>query len=185
MKSITLMPYTKVDGIPTFRNSELSTIYTRAFEEGWGLAMFDDGIIKEAEGFVEHVTSPTVMFWGVLHEDELMGFCYINRIEKTHGHLHFGFFKKWWGRYPEIMEAGRKAMETLLVQEFNGKPLFELLLGVYPAWNKHVLAYVHRQGAKTVTHIPNLVWSESKGYSVPGTIVSITREDLKWRCTQE
>ena len=179
MDSITLMPYTTRDGIPTFRNSELANIYARVFKEGWGLTMFDDGWCNKAQDWVEHITSPVVMFWGVYHEQELMGFFYINRIEKTYGHLHFGFFKAWWGKYPEIMAAGKKALSLLLVQEYNGKPLFELLLGMYPAWNKHLLAYIKRHGAKVGEEIPHLIWSASKGESLPGRIAAITKEDLK------
>ncbi len=178
MDSITLMPYTIRDGVPTFRDSELANIYLRVIGEGWGEAMFDDGYINSPKEFVDYFTSNEVMFWGVHHEEELIGFCYVNRIEKTYAHLHFGFFKKWWGRYPEIMAAGRKALEMLLVKEYNGKPLFELLIGMYPSWNEHLLSYVRRQGAHTVTKVPHLIWSEAQGKSVEGTIVSITREDL-------
>lgn len=179
MKEITLMPYTKRDGIPTFRNSEITNIYSRVIEEGWGVAMFDDGYINDAQDFSRYITSPNVMFWGVYYEEELIGFCYVNRIEKTYAHLHFGFFKKWWGRSEVINAAGQQALEMLLIKEYEGKPMFELLIGVYPSWNVHVLAYVHKFGAHTVTTVPHLVWSESQGKSVEGTIVSITREDLE------
>ncbi|MCK4819084.1 hypothetical protein KA005_25145 [bacterium] len=179
MKEIALIPYIKRDGIPTFRNSEIRDIYTRVKAEGWVKVIFDDGYITNAEDFERYITSPDVLFWGVYYGEELIGFCYVNRIEKTHAYLHFGFFKKWWGRSEVINEAGRQGLEILLVKDYEGKPMFELLMGMYPSWNVHVLAYVHKFGAHTVTKVPHLIWSESQGKSVEGTIVSITREDLE------
>ena len=178
MKNIFFMPYVKKDGIPTFCNSEIANMYHRAFDEGWGFQMFHDGSIRNVAHFVEYITGPGVMFWGVYYKAELMGFFYVNRIERTNAHLHFAFFKKWWGT-TESIQAGRQALQLLLATEYDGKTMFELILGVYPSWNKHVLAYVHRFGAHTVTEIPHLIWSEKKGKSVEGTIVSVTREDLE------
>lgn len=172
------MPYTKKDGVPTFRNSEMANMYNRAFEEGWGEQMFHDGAIQNVQQFVQYTTGPGVLFWGVYFKEELIGFFYLNRIEKTNAHLHFAFFKKWWAT-AESIQAGQQALRLLLTDEYNGQPMFDLILGVYPSWNKHVLAYVHRFGAHTVTEIPHLVWSMKKGKSVEGTIVSVTREDLE------
>ena len=179
MNSITLMPYTKVDGVPTFRDSEIEDVYSRVCREGWGDKMWHDGTLNSPQEFLAHIKSNSTMFWGVYHENELMGFFWVNRIYMTHAFLHFAFFKKWWGRYPEIMSAGKKALELLLVEEFNGKPLFDLILGMYPSWNKHVLSYVLRHGAKVAESIPNLVWSKRDGKSVEGVIVSIVKGDIK------
>lgn len=178
MNKYVTVPYVKPDGIPTFRNSELAEMYNRADREGWLNQMFHDGTVKNEIDFVKHVTAPHVMFWGLFCEGELMGFFYVNRIERTCAHLHFAFFSKWWAT-PESLKGGRRVLETLLVDDVDGRPLFELLLGAYPSWNKHVLAYVHKFGAHTVTEVPHLMWSERKGKSVEGTIVSITREDLQ------
>ena len=92
--------------------------------------------------------------------------------------FNFAFFKKWWGRYPEIMSAGKKALELLLVKEFKGRSLFDLILGMFPQCNTHALNYVLRLGAHTVTEIPNLLWSKKEQKSIPGIIVSITKEDI-------
>jgi len=179
MDSITLMPYVRKDGIPTFRDSEIKKIYTRAFDEGWGFEMFHDGSIRNADHFVQYITSDKVMFWGVFKDTELIGFFWLNRIEKTHAYLHFGFFKAYWGQYEDILVAGKKALTMLLVQDYDGKPMFDLILGMYPSWNIHVLSYVKKFGARTLGEIPNLVWSETQGKSIPGTIVAVTREMLK------
>ena len=178
MEKISFMPYTKRDGVPTFRDSEIAKMHDRAFEEGWGEQMFHDGTIQDADHFAQYITGPGVLFWGVYLKEELIGFFYVNRIEITNAHLHFAFFKRWWAT-PESIEAGRQALRLLLVDEYSGQPMFDLIIGVYPSWNKHVLAYVHRFGAHTVTEIPHLMWSEKKGKSVEGTIVSITRGDLE------
>ena len=178
MDKIVLVPYVRKDGIPTLRDSEIKDMYTRAYKEGWGKHIFYDGLLNTPEEFVQYVTDPYIMFWGIYSEADLMGFVYVNRIEKTNAHIHYAFFKKWWGT-PELHAASRKALELLLVDEYNGKPLFEVINGMTPSYNKHAVNHMNTFGVHTVGKIPHLLWSEKSGKSMEGTVTYITREDLE------
>jgi len=176
---ITFLPYTKRDGIPTFRNSEIKDMYLRAIREGWHDQIFHDGSITNADAFVQYITGTGVLFWGIYHENDLMGFVWANRIEKTHCYCHFGFFKKWWGRDSILTRTGKQFMDMLLIQKYPKETMFDLVLGMYPSTNTHVTAFMKRLGARQFVEIPNLIYDNVNDKSIDGTIVVTTREDLK------
>lgn len=149
----------------------------QAYEEGWGEDMFHDGTIATCLEFVEYVTSSYVMFWVVYCGNEPLAFVWLNRIEQTYAYLHFGVFKKWWST-EESVEAGKQVLEMLLVEEFGGgKPMFELILGMLPSWNRHAIRYIRRLGAKIIAcEVPHLMWSVFHGKSINGTIVYIDKD---------
>jgi len=174
---IVLVPYAVKDGIPTFRNSELARMYQQVYEEGWGPELFNDGSINSVDDFVSCMVSPGVMFWGLFCNNELMAIAWLNRIERTHAHVHYGIFKNW-RKSAEVAEAQRMFFDQMLAQEYNGKTLFEVIIASTPVTCTRMFPLLDRLGFRRVGEIPNYIWSDKLQCSVTGVISCITREDL-------
>lgn len=173
------MPYTVVDGIPTFKDSDLSRIYKRLVYEGIEPLLFHDGAINNEQDFISMIRNPNTLFWTITYEEKDVGFFWLNRLEKTHAYCHFTGYTEWWGRVITVV-AGREAMRMLLTaKDTEGEYFWHTIMGMVPTSNVFAIDYLKRVGLETLGEVPNLIWSKEKSEPVPGTVMYITRELLE------
>lgn len=166
----TFIPYCQVDGIPTYKDSELADLYDR-LDEGTRAIVFSDGKINSADDFVTYLRSGDCCFWNCWYRGNNVGFFWINRIETTHAYFHYTFFREHWGRKTTV-PVGKAVLRFILDQ-------VPLLLAMTPATNRLNRAYAKAIGCTEVGVIPNLMWDARSGESVPGALLRITREDIE------
>jgi RimJ/RimL family protein N-acetyltransferase len=164
-----LLPYTKVDGIPTMRDSEIKFLYDKCFDEGVGRILFHDGAIESADQFLAHVKSFQSLFWAIFYEGKPFGFFWLNRLEKTHAYCHFVSYPDYWGKGIGV-EAGKRAMAICT-------DIFPTIMGMIPSSNIIAIDYLKRVGLKEVGEIENLM-TDIMGNPVTGTMLYITKEML-------
>lgn len=169
-----LVPYAKVDGIPTFKNSELADLYDQLVEEKLVDILLHDGSINTPEQFVQYLTeAKDNLFYVVLDTkvNQPAAIFWVNRIEQTHCYCHFCVFKKWHGSGVTV-QMGRLAMAHLFSIGFH------TVMGMLPESNRAARDYLLRVGLKDVGKVPNLIWSKDKNAPVAGHLMYITKEDL-------
>jgi len=174
-KDIVFLPYVRIDGIPTLRDSEILALWDRAEKEGWVDQLFHDGNISNRVQFLQYIISPGTLFFVCYFKGDICGFFWLNRLEITHAYCHFAFFKKYWNRKVNI-PIGKTAMRML----FNSSKLnFELILGMLPGSNTRAIQYAKNVGFKFVGKIPNLLFSAKEGKPVEGVLVQLSKKDLQ------
>jgi len=164
------LPYTVIDGIPSMSNSYIKGIYDRCVESGLEEILFHDGSINDADDFMNHVTNLGTMFWAIFYRKKMVGFFWLNRLEKTHAYCHFAAFPEIWGR-GLAEEAGKQAMTIALKH-------FSMIIGMIPADNQVAIDYLGRVGLTDLADVPNLLWSKKLECPITGKLMCITREDL-------
>lgn len=173
MKRIHIMPFTNVDGIRTFRDSEIEGFYNRIIKEGWEDVVFYDGTIRSGKHFCAIMKDGRSILHVVYYRGLPAALVWLNRFEQTHCYVHWTFFKcvSNFKAHKEIGEAVIKFM----FDEYE----IQLLMGITPSFNKLALRFLKSIGLKTYGEIPNILWNEKKGKAIPGQMMFINREDVK------
>lgn len=167
------IPYTQVDGVPTFKDSEIIGLYQRIWDEGLGPTLFHDGSIKNAAHFLQLMKGSGTILHVVVEEDgHPVALWWLNRIEQTHAYCHFCAFIELFAT-PDTKKIGKDAMKIC----FDGMG-FKVIMGMLPSTNVIAIRYLGKVGMHVLGTVPNLMHTES-GDGVEGTILYITREDLK------
>jgi hypothetical protein len=167
------VPYTTVDGIPTFKDSDILGLYRRVYEEGLGDQLFYDGSIKDEQQFLQLMKSPGAILHVVLApDDHPVAMWWLNRLERTHATCHFTLFVELFGTKDRV-PIGKEAMRICF--DHLG---YEVIMGMTPSDNKFALGYARKVGFKEVGEVPHYLWSK-EGHSITCTMQYITRKDLR------
>lgn len=173
MAKFSILPYVQVDGVPTFRDSEILALYDRVFKDEIDHLVFHDGGVQSREHFLELVkTGKCHLYVPMDAKGQPMGMVWINRLEMTSCHVHFVFFRRYWGT-ELIVDVGKAITHDLLQS-------FPVLLGRIPWWNDHAQVYAQKCGWREIATIDHLIWSEKEQKTIIGVVVCITREDLDY-----
>jgi RimJ/RimL family protein N-acetyltransferase len=173
-----IVPYTKIDGIPTFRDSDIRELYLRVERQKLRDILFHDGSIMSADDWSRYITGPGVLLFIVIRGDDKLGFFWLNRIERTTAFIHFCAFKEVWGTKIPV-NSGRRALSLLLnMRDADGNFLWHTIMGMTPEGFRVQLRYIRRCGMKVVGTVPNLMWDHRSGKPKSGILSFITREGL-------
>lgn len=169
---IELIPYMLIDGIPTFKDSEIMGFYARMEEEGTAPTVFSDGTINNALDFLAVMKSSLNMLFIIFVDGEQSGVMWLNRFEARFARLHFCLFSNQWGKnsIPIGTEVRRIVMNW---KDKEGNYLYDLLLGIIPSSNRVAIRYVKKCGGVIQGEIPNT--AIEKGKSVSGTVIYYKR----------
>lgn len=177
MEKIVLMPYTRRDGIPTFRNSELAAFFDRMEEDGWLRGYVHDQTITDRDAFVYHITQGNCMFWCAYVGTDPVGVFWLNRFEGRNARGHFVFLKDVWGTDIPI-RVGREIIQLWVETEYKGSTLFDTVIGVMPETNPHAISYIERLGGKSLGKVYNYFRDENDE-CVAGVFIYFTKGCLK------
>lgn len=157
---IRIMPYTKLDGIPTFKDSVIMGIYDRIIKEGKEY-VFQDGTIPDREVFLLTMKSPQTFLYVGYEDNELALIIWLNRFEGAMARLNWCAFDGVSLR--DKIKIAKNLLESLTLS-------FDLLIGYTPASNKAAIKFVKVCGGKVVGTVPDLIWNEEKQESEAGVI---------------
>jgi hypothetical protein len=149
-----IVPYTHIDGVPTFTDSDLMSFYDQMKSDGTVDDVFAQGDARNRFEFLDLVKSPGNIFHVVLSpgEKKVFGVFWINRFEMKTARMHFCVFKEFWKLSDELIKVSAEYIYNLSA---NGFPLFTVLIGVTKSSATHVINYICRNGGSIVGEIPD------------------------------
>ena len=150
-----LVPYAELNGFRTIPDDELEDIFQRMQSEGLDKIVFYSGIVRTAKDFIETMKSKNNFPVFVKNDSGYAGFAWLNNLSGNTAMAHFCFFKG-----NPAVEAGRKILHYWF--SFTGKegPLFDVLTGMIPGFNRRAIEFVKKLGAVEVGAIPKLACNE-------------------------
>lgn len=151
-RTIRIIPYVHVDGIPTFRDSDIENIYLMVVEEGKLETVFYDGMIRDMREFVNFFKSPDNHLHIILVNDEIAAIFWINQIEGRACRIHFCGFSKFW---KHTIRMGKEALKFL-------SPHFDLIHGATPVSNEKACKFIQKAGMKPLGIMPDRVYNYYK-----------------------
>jgi len=179
-----LIPYTKIDGIRNFKDSEIVSLYRRMGGEGTLNTVLSDGTIRNEQQFLYAMKTDCQLH---IILDEILGeipepiaIVWLNRFEGKTARLHFCFFKKVWGE--KSVKVGKFICRQILEFTYEKGYIFDNLIGRIPVSNKPAIGFFKKLGVVFVGELPEGHWNHFKQKSEPALIVYMNRgcldEDL-------
>ena len=162
-----ILPYTKYDGIPTLRDSDIAGFYEKMVRDKTADIVFYDGMIKDWQDFLSFVTSPKVLFFVAHDGAESVGCGWLTDIKHKSAQAHFCMFSEIWDK--NSVEVGRAIINA--VYSFT---TIELLIGYVPEINPVALKFAKKCGAVELGKMP-CGSVDKNGVSHPTTIVYYAR----------
>jgi hypothetical protein len=169
--------YREVDGIRTFRDSEIVELYRRLLAEG-GAHVFRDGSVPDAAAFLRMAKATGTAFLVAHVRGRRAGVCWLNRFQGRWAQCNFFIFREFWG--PDAAALGRWTLRELLhARAADGDYLFDMLVGVTPADNPCAVAFALRCGWSRCGVLPRGSFNAGTGASSPAVLLTATREALQ------
>lgn len=163
---INMLPYIPVDGIPTFADSELKSLYQRMEEEGSVKWFFYGGGIDSGEDFARHVKSPNIAMWVVESKEDRrpLAIILLDGVRNKTAYGHFIFFKETWGK--TSVTIGKEAISELLAMDS-----IEMIYGLLPEENKLAIRFTEKIGGIRMNPIlPKGAWNGVEKKPVPAVM---------------
>lgn len=150
---IILIPYSEVNGARTIPDEEIYQAFEIMKNERTLDIVHYDQKIETPEDFIDLVKRPGNLFSFFYDEKEMLGMGWVNGVSKTHAFAHFCTFKKSWGDRSVLM--GKMALDYWMSFD-DGEPLFNVIIGMIPSFNKRAIQYIQKLGFVTLGDIPKM-----------------------------
>lgn len=172
---VSILPYTKMDGIRTVTDSEMKALFVRTVKEDLSDIVFYEGTIKTPEEFLAMSKTPGTLFHLLKGGSATVGYMWLNRFENRTARLHFCMFREYWSG---AVFLGRYVLNALLCMKTkDGEHLFDLLTGFIPTWNKRAIDFVLACGGETHGAIPNSIYNDKTGKSESAVFLYCRRKE--------
>lgn len=173
-----ITPYIEIDGIRTFTDTFIKSIYSRISNEGLVPIVFSDGGIRTPDDFLGFMKYGQNYLFVIETESDVAAILWLNRILDRTCYAHFCGFKNSWGK--GSVDIGRFAMTHVFnVTDDFGKVCFETVLGLIPSWNTVGIGWLKKVGLVEAGKIPNALWSATLNKSTEGVLMYLTRDILE------
>ncbi|MBI5520202.1 MAG: GNAT family N-acetyltransferase [Desulfovibrio sp.] len=177
MSDYCMLAYAEVDGVRTFRDTQIWEFHERLLAEG-GAHVFRDGSIRDGEAFLRMAKDPSVAFFVAYVQGKVAGVVWLNRRQARWAQCSYFTFREFWGVHATGL--GRHCLRELLhLRDGSKKFMLDMLLGLTPVDNRAAVLFALRCGWKRQGVLPCGVFDAATGESQPAVIFTATRGDLQ------
>lgn len=143
-----ILPYTKVDGVPTLRDSDLVRLYLQMADEGRLEWAFYDGSVQSADDFLYFAKS-THLYLFLNSDEEYLGFFWVTDLTPISCKVHFCMLAK---AGKQVLKLGRMGLEFL------GEH-FKVIEGVTPVKNILACKFIQKVGMIPIGVMPDRIYN--------------------------
>lgn len=173
---ITILPFCKIDGVPTLRDSEIKALFEAMKEQGHLKTVFYDKSVVDADGFVREMKRRDTNFFAVYDLDKTpLAIFWLNTHEGRSARVHFCTFKAAFGRAPSI---GRECLSRTLQMKADDEYVFDCLIGITPADNKLAVRALKRAGMVASATIPSMLYNAYTNKPMDAVLGYCTRKEV-------
>ena len=170
---IEIIPYIAVDGIPLFRDSQVTGLIDRAERDGTLSSIFYGDRRYTKYDFLEKVKyAGNCSLYVARYGSDIAGFVLLDEIRWRHAHGHFCVFSEYWGK--GILTKISHAMLRHLFNEG-----YSVLIGTVPVDNEHALRFSEKTLCmKRRAIIPGYFYNDTINDDVDGVLFTVEKGDL-------
>lgn len=158
------MAYCRVDGVPTYRDSDIMALYERMEADGTDALIFSGSDVENRQSFLAAMQT-TSRLWVVVADPRSrpIGCAWLNRFRGAMAEGNFCFFSDVWGA-AALPAIGRWVAQRLLrLTDAGGEYMFNLLYGLTRADNRAALAFIRLAGGQIVGVLPGALRGDGPG----------------------
>lgn len=153
-KEILVIPYAKTGDQYNLPDDVLAGVWRKLFEQNLLKTLFYDGSVADVDAFIQMMKRPSNLPC-LAYDGELLGIAWLNDIAKNRALAHFCFFKEAWGR--KSLKSGKKIIDYWFdLNDQNGEPIFKVLIGNTPTFNRQALKFISKLGFDIIGEIPHV-----------------------------
>ena len=169
---VKLLPYCTIDGVPTFRDSEIGYLYTMLEKAGRAKDFFCDGIVLSKEDFIQRMKDERMWVFSV--DNKIKGIVCLTDFRQATAMTHYAFFKTERNTLKIAKEVRR---QLIYMKDNDGNCIFSVLLGITPSKNERAIRFAAAFGCKKLCKIPDYFYDEADECYYDGILWSTTREE--------
>jgi len=171
---VEIIPYIPIDGIMTFRDSEIRDLFMQMQSRGLAETVFTAGDIRTANDFLSAMKYGGNILYVIYADDEQVGVVWLNRFEARFARVHWCL---WIPPGKKLLQVGKETLRLLMyAKNKEGEYLYDMLMGITPSYNRGAVRLAEMWGMTLGGEIPNAALKD--GISVPGIISYCTREEM-------
>lgn len=168
-----IVPYVEIDGTWTAPDSLVAEIFEQIKSDGLDKDLFYAGGVTSPAEFIKLLKSPNNLPVFILSDGKIAAVAWINGVVMNNAMCHFCVLKKFWGN---SVEFGKEALAYWFSIPGDGKPLFDVLLGITPSTHRHAIKYIQKLGFIVLGEIPKIVKNIYRDEMV-GAVISYKLRD--------
>lgn len=170
---IEIIPYLVIDGIPLFRDSQVTGLIDRAERDGTLSSVFYGDRRYTKYDFLEKVKyAGNCSLYVARCGEDIAGFVLLDEIRWRHAHGHFCVFSEYWGK--DILTEISHAMLRHLFNEG-----YAVLIGTVPEDNEHALHFSEKTLCMTRrATIPGYFYNDMTNDDVDGVLFTVEKGDV-------
>ena len=169
-----ILTYGQRDGSRTLRDSFIMDLYDRMVNDGSDKTVFYAGHIDSRESFLKYIKNPSLAFYVLTVDGEVVGMTWLDHIEDKKAYNHFCVFSEFWGK--DTVKLGRATLGRLINMQYGGQYVFDLFTGIVPVWNTLAIDFAVACGGKNLGIVPCGIWNAKKQKSESAAFIYYTRE---------
>lgn len=173
MNKYKLLPYIEIDGIRTFRDSEIMNLFSKTEKDGLIPVVFYEGTVQTPLDFLRMAKAQGTLFYVLTIGECHVGYVWLNRPENRTIRLHFCVLREFWC---ESVSLGKYVLDKLSnMKTKTGEYIFDLFVGWIPEWNTRASRFANACGWKSFGPVPNAIFNIKNGKSEPAFFYYYTR----------
>ncbi len=173
-----LLPYRLIDGIPTFRDSEIVQVYNWTKEDDLLQKVYyniDTSKISE-DWFLQFWKRPDISVYVVLLNGKVGGWVWIDQIIDNSANIHLCIFKWTWG-VSSIKMCRDGLLQLLNIKnKRTDRYMVDILVGYTPVYNQLAVRFSKKVGFKKAGIIPKSLFYHSIQVKVDAYVSYISRD---------
>jgi len=173
-----IVPYTRIDGVPTFKDSTLMEMFDKVERDGTIDAIFFDGGVKTRQDFLLMMRRFDTQFYGVYVKDSEVpvGFIWLDMFMQKTARGHFCAFSEYWG---DAYKIGHEVLVRLLtMKDDKGDYVLDAVYGFTPEDNELALTATKAAGFRVAGTLPYAFYYESDKRSHHAVMMYYTRDEI-------
>lgn len=174
-----LIPYLKINDEWALPAETVKGLYWLMVQDGIDETVFYSGTVKDENEFLKACQQEGTHTVVLLEETgEPVAIGWLNNFSGSSAHAHWACFKRAWGT-GKTLGAIKKTLEYWFHFQVQGKPLFDVLLGIYPEDNRFIDSFARKAGFTVIGTIPQLLYNFWEQRKV-GAVISYVERRTVW-----
>jgi len=175
-REFVIVPYVKVGDEWSLNMAVVAHIFRKMDDARLTGKVFYDELLKNDTQFLYMIQRSDHVVNMVFEGEACVAVTWLNRFGPNYAYANFVMFPEVWG--PSTKEIGKKVMDYWFgLQNDNGQPIFDVLIGETPAVNRLAVRYIKQMGWTILGTIPKMGHGNNPDKRCGNVISYIEREE--------
>lgn len=172
--NLNLIPYTQINGEWTIPDDLIMGLFDKMVADGNYQTFYLNAAVKSREKFLKTCKNPVFAVHIIVRDDGVpVTLWVLQGTTNNFAYVHICGFEG--ATREEKLESAHMSKDYWFSLERDGKPILDVLIGIFPETNKSIKNFAVRAGWKVLGTIPRILYDYWQGKQVGGTYCYVAR----------